>query len=93
MSWPSNIEQRYVHVYISIISIYFVQMMRVLVRKDILHHSHYSQQNTELVIIASGGHLAENLSSSECTAPKTTYTGSSFWWIQVYRLAKLVTLT
>jgi hypothetical protein len=69
MSWPSNIEQRYVNEYDGRISSYFVQKMRVLVRIDILQSSHNSQYNTELVIIAGGGHLTEKLSSSDKHGP------------------------
>jgi hypothetical protein len=69
MSWPSNIEQRYAHEYDEKISSYFVYMMRVLVRIDILYPSHNSQQNTELVIIAGGGHLTEKLSSRDKHGP------------------------
>jgi hypothetical protein len=69
MSWPSNIEQRYVLEYDGMISSNIVQMMRVLVRIDILQSSHNSQQNTELIIIAGGGHLTEKLSSSDKHGP------------------------
>jgi hypothetical protein len=51
------------------ISSYLVYMMRILVRIDILYPSHNSQQNTELIIIAGGGHLTEKLSSWDKLGP------------------------
>jgi hypothetical protein len=81
MSWPLHIDQRYVHEYDGRISSYFAQMMWVLVSIDILHPSHNSQQT-----LNSSSNQAEDIwpKSSQAvtsTAPKTTDTGSSFWWI------------
>jgi hypothetical protein len=66
MSLPSNIEQRYVHKFEGRKSSYFERMLRIVIWKiHMAPPSHNSQHNTEIVIIASWGHLVEKLSCSD----------------------------